>query len=144
MEYYSRPLLAQFQLFASQSQLSRMLIALAVILFALAIVIELLRRRSVVHASIASSKRDFDVLAARKGLTRQEIRQMYELAKRSRISSPFPLATSALRFDEAVHAELDRLRRVADEGDSLAEVYSSIREKFGLSDPDQKQVNKPG
>lgn len=134
MEYYVEPLLAQFQLFATKSQLSRVLIALAVILFALSLVIELLRRRAVVQSNTASSKREFEVLAARKGLTRQEIRVMYELAKRSRISSPFPLAASALRFDEAVHSELERLRRTADEGDSVAQVYGAIRNKLGLND----------
>jgi len=134
MEHYVEPLMAQFQLFASKSQLSRMLIALAVILFIVAILIELLRRRTVVRGNIASSRRDFELLGARKGLTRQEIRQMYELAKRSDVASPFPLATSALRFDEAVHAELGRLRRTADEGDGIAQVYSAIREKLGLSD----------
>jgi len=134
MEYYGEPLLAQFQLFASKSQLSRMLIALAVMLFIVAIAIELLRRRSVVQGNIASSKRDFELLAARKGLTRQEIRQMYDLAKRARVASPFPLATSALRFDEAIDAELARLKRTADEGDSIAQIYSAIRQKLGLNE----------
>ena len=134
MEYYVEPLLAQFQLFAAKSPLIRMLIVFAVMLFVLALVIELLRRRAVVKSNTASSKRDFDVLAARKGLTRQEIRLMYELAKRSRVLSPFPLAASAMRFDEAVHAELARLRRTADEGDSVAQVYSAIRAKLELNE----------
>jgi len=134
MEYYGEPILAQFQLFAAKSPLSRMLIAVAVILFIVAIAIELLRRRSVAQGNITSSRRDFELLAARKGLTRQEIRQMYELAKRAHVASPFPLATSALRFDEAIDAELGRLKRTVDEGDSVAQVYSAIREKLGLND----------
>jgi len=134
MYHYREPLLAQFQVFASKSQVTRILIAVAGILFVLAILIEWLHRRGARKSSIASSIRDFERLVQRKGLTREETKLMYRLAKRSRIATPLPLATSALRFDEAVRAELDRLRQTADEGDAVARVCSAIREKLGLTE----------
>jgi len=134
MDFHGEPLLAQFQLFAPKSQVSRALIVVATVLFVLAIVLEWLRRRSAARTSIVSSRRDFERLAMRKGLTRDEVRVMDELAKRSGVATPLPLATSALRFDESVHAELERLRGTADEGDAAARVYTAIREKLELTE----------
>jgi len=134
MECYGEPIMAQFQVFAVKSQLTLTLIAVAGFLFVLAIVVEWSRRRADRQAGIASSASAFERLAERKGLTKAEISQMYRLAKRSHVVTPLPLATSALRFDEAVHAELDRLRRTADEGDAVARVYSAVRDKLGLDE----------
>lgn len=104
--------------------------------FALAVLVEIIRSRLGSRKQAEEIWRDFEDAAIERGLTGKELTLCKEMARQSLSDRPLRLLTSKEAFDECAGKRMTALRSQGAPGDeleSLSDTLGDIRKKLGLT-----------